>query len=473
MSSAFADPPAFADPLVDREAEQLLVGCLLNSPTEVLQLCNGLNPTSFVEPLHALTFSSTDSIHASGSLPTLRAVIDRLRGDDLRLGLSVEQIAEYLSNLSSAYSASLAEDAGRAAHRISDLAARRQLAEAYEAAALALRRQPDRAIHEISAEIALVTPRTNGVAFLSAEEFVADYRPKRPLIRAWDLKPGWLYSLTAPTGSAKTAIALSEAMQLAREGKRVAYLAGENPDEIRARVILMRSKLRVTELPPTLVFVDGTFNLKAALDHVRSEVQAMGGADLIVVDTSPAFQVVAGAAEENSNTEQLAWAFILRQLTKLEGTPAVLALCHPVKKPQNVEDLLPRGGGSFLAEVDGNYASWLSAEDGDRKFFDFSWTCKFRGSFEPLPYVVEITTCDALADPDGNSIKSACGCTASSVCASPQNLPYRARACRRSRTHDPPQQKAEQPPATDPPRNSNGSMHGVSSGCRISAPPGW
>jgi hypothetical protein len=402
---AMTDPPAFSDPLVDREAEQLIIGCMLNEPIAVLPQVNGINFRDFVEPLHQLAFAAATNIHQAGGLPTFSAIFQRLRGDDLGLGLSIEQIADHLQRLVTAYSASLPEDAGRASHRISELATRRQLAQAYETAAVALRHQPSRPIGEIQAEIPTITPKPNGARFLSADDFVAGYRPQRPLIRAWDLKPGWLYSFTAPTGYAKTAIALSEAMQLSRDGKRVVYLAGENPDEVRARVLLMKAKLG-SQLPPTLKFVDGTLNLKEALGYVRSEVQAMSGADLVVVDTSPAFEVAAGGAEENSNTEQLAWALILRQLTKLEGNPTVLALCHPVKKPQTVEDLLPRGGSSYLAEVDGNYASWLTAEDGDRKFFDFTWVGKFRGGFEPLPYVVEKATCEALVDPDGNSIES-------------------------------------------------------------------
>ena len=57
----------------------------------------------------------------------------------------------------------------------------------------------------------------------------------------------------------------------------------------------------------------------------------------------------------------------------------------------------PRGGGSFIAEVDGNYVSWLTAEDGARKFFGLHHPAgKFRGSFEPLAYVVERATCPAL-----------------------------------------------------------------------------
>ena len=105
------------------------------------------------------------------------------------------------------------------------------------------------------------------VVFLPAAEFIDGYKPQRPLLKAWDLKPGWLYTLTAPTGSAKTAIALAESLELARKGKRVVYLAGENPDDVRARVILMMAKLQLDQLPPTLKFVDRTCNLKADLEQ--------------------------------------------------------------------------------------------------------------------------------------------------------------------------------------------------------------
>jgi hypothetical protein len=245
------------------------------------------------------------------------------------------------------------------------------------------------------------------VAFLSAAAFVAGYKPRRPLIRAWDTKPGWLYSFTAPTGYAKTAIALCEAMNQALAGRSVIYLAGENPDDVRARVLLMQDKMAIRQLPPSLRFIDRTFNMPDTADMMREEVRAIGGADLIFVDTSPAFQAASGAIEENSNTEQLRWAMLLRQMTKLEGAPAVVALCHPPKRPMSIEECSPRGGGSFLAEVDGNYVSWQKADDGERQFFDFSWTGKFRGGFDPISYVVEIATCAALIDPAGKPIKTA------------------------------------------------------------------
>jgi hypothetical protein len=44
---------------------------------------------------------------------------------------------------------------------------------------------------------------------------------------------------------------------------------------------------------------------------------------------------------------------MLRSFVDLPGGPTVLVTCHPVKNP-NPENLLPRGGGSFVAEMDGN-----------------------------------------------------------------------------------------------------------------------
>jgi hypothetical protein len=240
--------------------------------------------------------------------------------------------------------------------------------------------------------------------FQAAEDFIAAYRPRVPLVRPWDLKGGWLYSFTAPTGGGKTAIALAQGLGLAQQGERVVYFAGENADEVRARLILMKSQLDLPRLPDTMRFVGKTFDLVKDFAHAQREIEADGGAALAIVDTSPVFQVAAGGIEENNNPEAIRWAQRLRRMTRLKGEPAVLALCHPTKRPQSIEDCIPRGGGGFLAEVDGNYATWLKTEDAGRKFFDFTWTGKFRGGFERLSYVVDVATCDALTDPEGKPI---------------------------------------------------------------------
>jgi AAA domain len=246
-------------------------------------------------------------------------------------------------------------------------------------------------------------------SLLTGENFIAGFAVKRPLIRDWDLKPGWLYTFTAPTGGGKTTIALAEAFRLAIEGKHVVYLAGENADDVRARAILMKAKLELDRIPDTLRFVDRTFDLYQGMDHMRSAVESMGSADLIVVDTSPAFMMAAGHDDENSNPQALRWALRLRELTRLAGDPTTLALCHPPKRPASMADCLPRGGGALLAEVDGNYTAWPAGGG----YVELGWTGKFRGNFMPLAYRIEVTTCDQLRDEDGNPVNSVWGSRAS------------------------------------------------------------
>jgi hypothetical protein len=84
----------------------------------------------------------------------------------------------------------------------------------------------------------------------------------------------------------------------------------------------------------------------------------------------------------------------------------VLALCHPIKRPLSIDECLPRGGGGFLAEVDGNYTSWLTAGDDNEKFFEFRTVGKFRGFFHPMTYHLKRATCPDLVDPDGNPVFS-------------------------------------------------------------------
>jgi hypothetical protein len=69
-------------------------------------------------------------------------------------------------------------------------------------------------------------------------------------------------------------------------------------------------------------------------------------------------------------------------LTTLPGGPCTLVLCHPTKRAAD-DDLLPRGGGAFIAELDGNVAvykkdSLLAVAPFGKFGGDNSWTmnCK-------------------------------------------------------------------------------------------------
>jgi hypothetical protein len=116
----------------------------------------------------------------------------------------------------------------------------------------------------------------------------------------------------------------------------------------------------------------------------------------VVVDTSPAY--FAGE-DENNNPQMGHHARCLRAFTDLPGGPTVIACCHPVKGADS-ENLLPRGGGAFLNEVDGN----LTASKRD-SIVEIHWQGKFRGpDFSPIGFQLLTTTCTELKDSKGRSI---------------------------------------------------------------------
>lgn len=232
-------------------------------------------------------------------------------------------------------------------------------------------------------------------------EFTRDYKPPAYLIDGIILRHR-LYSLTGKTGHGKTAIGLTVACEVAQRGERAVYLAAENPDDIKMRAVLMKDRSGLPENLP-LHFVGGGFELSTEIDALEVKVGAIGGASLVVVDTGAAFLAHSGTEDENSNLALLRFALTLRELTELPGHPAVVVLMHPTKGAIQ-ETLLPRGGGAFLNEVDGNLCVWA---EGDRSVAELSWCGKFRGpSFDPVRFALEVGECDALVDAEGQKIPS-------------------------------------------------------------------
>ena len=70
---------------------------------------------------------------------------------------------------------------------------------------------------------------------------------------------------------------------------------------------------------------------------------------LLIIDTSAAYFE---GDDENSNVQLGGHASGLRELS-LPGGPTTIINCHPTKNATD-DNLVPRGGGAFLAEVDGN-----------------------------------------------------------------------------------------------------------------------
>ena len=239
---------------------------------------------------------------------------------------------------------------------------------------------------------------------LSSADFVRDFVPPDYHIDGI-AQAGYLYSTTAMTGTGKTAVLLliSALTMLglplgdreARKG-RVVYFAGENPDDVRMRWIAMAHALGFEPSAVEVYFIAGAFSVAEMFERVRTDVEKIGGAEMIVVDTSAAYFQ---GEDENSNSQLGKHARDLRRLTTLPGKPVVFAACHPVKNA-DPSNLLPRGGGAFIAEVDGNL-TLNKTESAVR----MHWQGKHRGpDFEPVHFELETVTAPSLVDSRGRQV---------------------------------------------------------------------
>jgi AAA domain len=245
---------------------------------------------------------------------------------------------------------------------------------------------------EISAEVA--------IKILSKAEFLRGFVPPDYLIDGM-LQRRFIYSLTGQTGHAKTAIALRIAQLVDCGGLldghevargRVGYLVGENPDDVRMRMIGDDAILGSAG-NGNIILIPGTFDTDALLHQIES----LGELDLVIIDTSAAYFL---GDDENSNAELGEHARKLRRLIGLPGGPCGLVLCHPIKHAADPTQLLPRGGGAFLAEIDGNLTAWK-----DDRLITLHHSDKFRGpGFEPVTFRIDKVMVEELKDSKGRMI---------------------------------------------------------------------
>jgi hypothetical protein len=241
----------------------------------------------------------------------------------------------------------------------------------------------------------------------SISQFVSGFVPPDYLLDGI-LQRRYVYSLTAQTGHGKTAMALlitrlvgGSAPDAAlgphsAEKGQVVYFCGENPDDLRMRVI--GDEGLNDDSNARIWFIPGTISIEAMREKIQAEIRCLGGVDLVIIDTSAAYF---NGKDELSNTEMGAHARMLRTLTTLPGGPCVLVLCHPIKHVTEPSQLLPRGGGAFLAEVDGNLTLWKH----DGVLLDLHHSDKLRGpGFEPISLRVETVTTARLKDKQGRLI---------------------------------------------------------------------
>jgi hypothetical protein len=249
-----------------------------------------------------------------------------------------------------------------------------------------------------------MAPRTDLIK--SSAEFLRGFVPPDYILDGV-LQRGFCYSMTAKTGTGKTAVAMCFSAHVATgrplNGLSVSqgdviYLAGENPTDIQMRWLGLTQEMRIDAQTVPVYFLPGVISVSQNVAAIEQEVTARALRPmLVVVDTAAAYFE---GDNENDNVQQGNNARLLRSLTRLPGSPCVLILCHPTKRAGD-DDLLPRGGGAFLNEVDGNIA--LKSND---TIIGAEVQGKFRGpAFSPLAFKLDaVREHPLLKDSKGRNI---------------------------------------------------------------------
>jgi len=238
---------------------------------------------------------------------------------------------------------------------------------------------------------AWVPPSSQPSRIKTGADFVKNHKPPEWLIDGI-VQGGRLYACTSLTGHGKTAVWLFNACMI-QAGRMVGsldvtkgnvlILAGENPEDLAARMLGMARdyNLRAADLPYVL---PGAFGMdEDAIDRLKLEIGALGvDLCLIIGDTAASFFP---GEDENNNVEAGDYARRLRTLTECPGNPAVIVLCHPTKNAAT-DNLLPRGGGAFLNELDCNLTLWSTVPG---EVTALHWHGKIRGpDFPTLSYKI-------------------------------------------------------------------------------------
>ena len=248
---------------------------------------------------------------------------------------------------------------------------------------------------------------------LTLREFLAQYDPPHYLVDGV-LQRGSLYSLTGKTGAGKTGVAARLAVLVANpvggqkfgpyevEPGRVLYIPAENKTDVQMRMIGLMHRMGLDRATLNMLVTGDAGKLVQRFDNelalIKRQLEAIGELSLVVVDTSPA---LFPGDDENCNVQSRDHAQRLRKLTELPGKPCCLALCHPAKHAATADSLIPRGGGAFIAEVDGNLSLW---GHGDR-LAELHWCGKFRGpDFVKITFRHETVTTPELVDHGGRAL---------------------------------------------------------------------
>jgi AAA domain-containing protein len=250
--------------------------------------------------------------------------------------------------------------------------------------------------------------RQDGPLIQTSAEFVANFTLPDYLIDGL-IQRRFVYSLTAPTNAGKTSIALrlaahvALALKLANrevEQGKVLVLVGENQDDSRMRWIKLCEELgrEPNDLPVYFLPSNPRLSDTAIRKQIDEESAQHGPFVLVIVDTSVAYFE---GDDENNNVQAAKHARMLRSLTKLPDGPTIIVTCHPTKNADS-DNLVPRGGGAFLNEIDTNL---VCVKEPNSMTVQLHWHRKVRGvDFAPIPFELKPGTTERLTDSKGRPI---------------------------------------------------------------------
>lgn len=267
----------------------------------------------------------------------------------------------------------------------------------------AVQAQVDRAMQDAAGGV-------ERVMAVRGSAFVRTFEPPNPVIEAIPATGrGRLIAVTGPTGHGKTTVSVLCQVHIALGLRlaggevsrgRVLVLCGENPDDYNAHLIATMEDqgLEPADLDDMLV-VPSRFPIDEEFSRLEELVADFGDLTAVFVDTSAAFFF---GGDDNGNVDQYEHASKLRTLTTLPGKPVVFVLCHPTKNPSR-ENLVPRGGGSFLNEIDANLTVWKD----EAGIVSLHWGGKMRGpNFDPIRFELHGVDLADYPDSKGRPTKS-------------------------------------------------------------------
>lgn len=234
-------------------------------------------------------------------------------------------------------------------------------------------------------------------------DFIKDYTPPEFIVDGV-IRRGNFYTLTAKTGTGKTAILLMLSMTVASSalnlGSRevehgtVLYMAGENPDDVRGRAMVQLRQMGLTADEVRLVVIPRTFSIREDFNTLLDAMAKLDDVKLVIVDTYAAFF---DGSDDNNNTEALSFASVLRDLANAGHKPTIIMASHPTKTAATLE---PRGGSSVLNEVDGGLTLQRDGET-----VKLHWEGKLRGvPFDPIHFRIETVSDPTHVDSKGRII---------------------------------------------------------------------